>query len=58
MYPNHEGALRLVPERSFESVQAQLFAALQHRDGCRTLQGKICEPLEHVLEKSADQESC
>jgi len=38
MYPDHEGALRLVPERrfesvqGFESVQAQLFAALQHRD--------------------------
>ena len=33
MYPNHEGALRLVLECTSESVQAQLFAALQHRDG-------------------------
>src|SRR3954467_7593109 len=33
IYPDHEGALRLVLGRRSESVQAQLFAALQHGDG-------------------------
>jgi hypothetical protein len=51
MYPDPEGALRLVLDRTIEGFQTQPFIALQHKDGWSEVQGKTCGRLEHVLKK-------